>query len=566
MPPTKFAERGRLAGLGVSAGVAHGPVAHMPDSVSEPLPVPALPTAEREPEVERVQEAARRVHGTLLARARTVEGPAGSVLSATAAMALDPMLWERTADRIRHQGASAASAVWHASAEIGSLLSGAGELMAARVRDLHDVRDRLVCVLEGRPAPEVPERDDPFVLVATDLAPADTATLDSSEVLALVTEEGGPTSHTAILARALGIPAVVGVRGATRLAEDVLVIVDGTAGTLEVAPGDVGPDPAAIPGVRETPDFDGTGTTADGHRVPLMANVGDPAGAQAAFEAHAEGVGLFRTEFCFLGRATAPSVAEQVQVYREVFERFPGRRVVTRTLDAGSDKPLPFLTCPDEPNPALGVRGYRTTATSPEVLEDQLDALAEAARGSEADVWVMAPMISTPAEADEFVTRAGKRGLHTAGIMIEVPAIALQAEQAMTVCDFVSLGTNDLSQYLMAADRQLGGEVASLNDPWQPALLHLIAHTCAAGRAGATPVSVCGEAAADPYLACVLVGLGVTSLSMTPRAIPAVAAQLAAVTLPDCERAAQRALRAATAQQARETVHRGFAAETLNTP
>ncbi|MGS2619983.1 phosphoenolpyruvate--protein phosphotransferase [Micromonospora sp. LZ34] len=559
----------RIVGLGVSPGAAHAPVVHMADDVSEPAASAPLDPEGRDAAVARLYQAAREVQADLLTRAEEATRSAKAVLSATAMMAVDPILLGPAKGHVLRDGVSPARATWLAAAEVESVLAGAGEMMAARIADLRDVRDRLVCALEGRVMPGLPRRDTPFVLVARDLAPADTAALDGSQVVALVTEEGGPTSHTAILARAMGIPAVVGAAGATTLAEGEIVLVDATAGTVEImAEGaTVSPSPSATRSPVAT--FDGVGATADGCLVPLLANVGDPGAAQVAVDVGAEGVGLFRTEFCFLGRAAAPSVAEQVSVYRQIFSMFPGRKVVARTLDAGSDKPLPFLTGVDEPNPALGVRGFRTAVRFRELLDAQLDALAEAARETDAEVWVMAPMVSTPSEAARFVAAAKERGLRAAGVMIEVPALAIQADQTVATCDFVSIGTNDLTQYVMAADRQLG-EVASFNDPWQPAVLHLVARTCTAAQAHAKPVSVCGEAAADPDLACVLVGLGVTSLSMTPRAIPAVAARLAAAPLDACQEAARQALQACTADEARAAVRQlldeNGRPKTLHTP
>jgi phosphotransferase system enzyme I (PtsI) len=281
----------------------------------------------------------------------------------------------------------------------------------------------------------------------------------------------------------------------------------------------------------------------------VLANVQDGAGARAAAEAHAEGVGLLRTELAFLGRSAEPSVEEQAAGYAEVFEAFAGRKVVLRTLDAGSDKPLAFATAPDEPNPALGVRGLRIARGNPGLLERQLDAVAEGARRASATPWVMAPMVATPAEAAEFAAAVRARGL-VPGVMIEIPSAALLADRLLEHVDFLSIGTNDLSQYTLAADR-LSAELSDLTDPWQPALLLLVQLTAQAGQRVGKPVGVCGEAAADPLLACVLVGLGITSLSCAASAVRGVGARLAVVDLPACERAADAALSAADPTAAR---------------
>jgi phosphotransferase system enzyme I (PtsI) len=264
----------------------------------------------------------------------------------------------------------------------------------------------------------------------------------------------------------------------------------------------------------------------------------------------AEGVGLFRTELLYLDRTTPPSWDEQVEAYAEVFRVAAGRRTVVRTLDAGADKPLPFLSQADEPNPALGIRGLRLARRDPELLRGQLSAIAEAARASAADVWVMAPMVATPDEAAGFVAQCRAVGLPRAGVMIEIPAAALRAPAILSTVDFLSIGTNDLSQYTFAADRMCG-DLAELLDPWQPVLLRLIETCATAGAAAGKPVGICGEAASDPGLAPVFAGLGITSLSMSPRAIPEVREALAARTLAECRALAAAVLAAATATDAR---------------
>jgi len=252
---------------------------------------------------------------------------------------------------------------------------------------------------------------------------------------------------------------------------------------------------------------------------------------------------------CFLNRETEPTVDEQAGIYAEVLEAFSGAKVVIRTLDAGSDKPLKFAGHPDEANPALGVRGIRIAAGNPGLLDRQLQAIAAAAQRTGTKPWVMAPMIATAEEAESFATQARSLGLF-AGVMIEVPAAALLADRILEHVDFLSIGTNDLAQYTMAADR-MSAELATLTDPWQPAVLALVAMAVRAGAAAGKPVGVCGEAAADPLLACVLTGLGVTSLSAAAAAIQGVGAKLAQVTLQQCLRAADAVLGTATAADAR---------------
>lgn len=542
-----------LCGLGVSPGVAHGTVLRM-------APAPVVPTDLRphgtpEQETADAQRALEAVGAFLEAKAAAVGGDAAGVLLAQAMMARDPSLSDAVAAATA-RGDAAAHALVAAFDSFRAALAAAGPYMAERVADLDDLKLRAVAGVLGLPVPGVPDPGHPFVLVASDLAPADTAGLDPSVVLALVTEEGGPTSHTAILAKSLGLPAVVACAGATALADGQAVLVDGGAGVVLVSPEDAVVRQALATEQARRDVFarsSGPGRTADGHPVQLLVNVGADSGIAAAAAVDAEGVGLFRTEFLFLDRPDEPSHEEQVACYAKVFEAFAGRKVVVRSLDAGADKPLAFVTVPDEPNPALGVRGLRTARRMPELLERQLRALALAARRTGAQVWVMAPMVSTPQEASDFAAQCRAAGLPVAGSMVEVPAAALRASQVLAGCDFLSLGTNDLAQYAFAADR-MAGELAELLDPWQPALLELVRLTAAAGKEHGKPVGVCGEAASDPLLAPVLVGLGVTSLSMAPGAVAEVRAGLAGVTLADCERLAGLALAACDGRQARAAV------------
>jgi phosphotransferase system enzyme I (PtsI) len=541
-----------ITGVGVSPGRAVAPLVRMPDPVAEPSPDSRL-AADADPaaEAERIATAASRVRDDLDARALRAQGDGKAVLEATALMAADPTLVGAAQQKVA-AGHGPARAVWEAADEVMTTLTALGGYMAERARDVADVRDRIIAELSGLPAPGVPDRTEPYVLTAHDLAPADTATLDPATCVALVTAEGGPTSHTAILARALGLPAVVAARGILEIVVGTVVLVDGAAGIVRTDPTKEEIDQVRKVAARDR-TFDGEGRTADGRRVLLLANVGDPKGVSAAVEANAEGVGLFRTEFCFLGHAEAPTVDEQVTAYRAVLTAFPGKKVVVRTLDAGADKPLPFLNPAAEANPALGVRGLRTVIRSEAVLTDQLTAIATAAAAEQADVWVMAPMVATAEEAADFVARCEAAGLPMAGVMVEVPSAALTAHHVLGAARFASIGTNDLSQYTMAADRLLG-ELARLNDPWQPAVLQLVEMTCRAGSERDRPVGVCGEAAADPALACVLVGLGVSSLSMTPRSIPDVADVLGATTYDQCARLARLALAARDAAAARRAV------------
>ncbi|GAA0931457.1 phosphoenolpyruvate--protein phosphotransferase [Streptomyces thermoalcalitolerans] len=543
-----------LRGVGVSHGVAIGEVRHMGTAVLEP-PVKQIPADEVEREQGRARQAVEAVAADLMARGNLAGGEAQAVLEAQAMMARDPELIADVERRVA-AGSTAERAVYDALAAYREMLAGAGEYFAGRVADLDDVRNRIVARLLGVPMPGVPDSDEPYVLVARDLAPADTALLDPALVLGFVTEEGGPTSHSAILARALGVPAVVALPGAVELAEGTVIAVDGSTGEIFVNPSDERKaqlEAVAAERKAALAASVGPGATSDGHRVPLLANIGGPADVAAAVEAGAEGVGLFRTEFLFLDdHKNAPSEEKQVEAYRQVLEAFPESRVVVRVLDAGADKPLEFLTPADEPNPALGVRGLRTLLDHPEVLRTQLSALAKAAEGLPVHLEVMAPMVADRADAKAFADACRAAGLRAkVGAMVEIPSAALRARSVLQEVEFLSLGTNDLAQYTFAADRQVGA-VSRLQDPWQPALLDLVAMAAEAAKAEGKSCGVCGEAASDPLLACVLTGLGVTSLSMGAASLPHVRAELAKHTLTQCERAAAAARAADTAEGARE--------------
>ncbi|MEV7195812.1 phosphoenolpyruvate--protein phosphotransferase [Streptomyces sp. NPDC093510] len=543
-----------LRGVGVSHGVAIGEVRHMGTAVLEP-PAKQIPAEEAEREQGRARQAVEAVAADLNARGNLAGGEAQAVLEAQAMIAQDPELMSDVDRRIT-VGSTAERAVYDAFSHYRELLAGAGEYMAGRVADLDDVRNRIVARLLGVPMPGVPDSDQPYVLIARDLAPADTALLDPALVLGFVTEEGGPTSHSAILARALGVPAVVALPGAGELVEGTVVAVDGSTGEIFVDPSEekrAQLEAAAAERKAALAASTGPGATSDGHKVPLLANVGGPADVPAAVEAGAEGVGLFRTEFLFLDDSTkAPSEEKQVEAYRKVLEAFPEGRVVVRVLDAGADKPLDFLTPADEPNPALGVRGLRSLLDHPEVLRTQLTALAKAAEGLPVYLEVMAPMVADRTDAKAFADACREAGLQAKfGAMVEIPSAALRARSILQEVEFLSLGTNDLAQYAFAADRQVGA-VSRLQDPWQPALLDLVAMSAEAASAEGKSCGVCGEAASDPLLACVLTGLGVTSLSMGAASIPYVRATLGKYTLAQCERAASAARAADSAEEARK--------------
>ncbi|WP_436760381.1 phosphoenolpyruvate--protein phosphotransferase [Streptosporangium sp. V21-05] len=542
-----------LTGVGVSPGIGVGPAYVLAYEATVPAPG-SRHGGDAPAELALAGRALERVAADLEERGARAGGEAREILEAQAMMARDPGLADGVATLVG-AGAAAARAVYEAFGHYRDLLAAAGGYLGERVADLDDVRDRAIAVIEGRPAPGVPEDTGrPYVLVARDLAPADTALLSPDVVAAFVTEQGGPTSHTAILARAMGVPAVVACPGATSIAPGTPVLVDGASGLVRPEPSDdevLGARDAAAAREAVLASATGPGTTADGHAVPLLANIGGPRDVAAALEHGAEGIGLYRTEFLFLDRAEAPSEAEQEAAYLEVLDAFPGGRVIVRTLDAGADKPLAFLLPgAHEPNPALGERGVRLFRTHPEIMGTQLAALASAAARSKGRLQVMAPMVATAEEAAWFADACEAAGLPSAGVMIEIPSAALRASDLAVRAGFLSVGTNDLAQYALAADRQLGA-LTGLQDAWQPALLDLVALAAAGAAERGRPCGACGEAAADPALACVLVGLGVTSLSMSAPALPAVRAALSRHTRRQCRLAAAAARAAASPADAR---------------
>ncbi|MDO5729961.1 MAG: PEP-utilizing enzyme [Actinomycetaceae bacterium] len=532
-----------IYGTPVVEGIAYGPVAWTRRPPIPDLSAPDLPETARDEARQQFTAAADAVVEHLLERAAASDGHAAALLEVTASIASDPA-WRKDALRRISRGTPPVQATMGATDQFVTQFERAGGILAERTTDLRDVRDRVIARLEGRPEPGIPHPEHPVVLFADDLTPADTAGLDPSMYLALVTELGGPTSHTSIIARQLGLPCIVAARRIDEVEEDTHVLIDGQRGTITLGV-DEKTARKRLTVDRERRALIESWTPParlkDGRDFELLANVRDGETAREARNAGAAGIGLLRTELCFLNAHAEPSVKKQRAIYEPALQAFADSKVIIRTLDAGSDKPVPYATLAEEANPALGVRGLRTSGHNPHLLLHQLDAIAEAATScGHEKTLVMAPMISTLPEAEWFAGLVRERGM-SPGIMVEVPSVAVLAEQFMDLVDFVSIGTNDLTQYTMAADR-LSPDLAEYSDPWQPGALALINRTAEAGRATGTPVGVCGEAAADPLLACVLVGMGVTSLSVTPSALKAVGAQLSQVTLEECQHAARSVL------------------------
>lgn len=455
---------------------------------------------------------------------------------------------------------------WHEAVQrMADRLAALGNpLLAARAADLRDVGRRVLARLAPDLALNAGPRAsrDNEVLIASDLAPSDTATLNPQQTLALVTAHGGPTSHTAILARTLDLPAVVAAgEGVLDIQDGSTLIVDGDSGIvyLNATEADLASarqwqqaqqDKREL-AVREAQQ---PARTRDGHQLEVAANVNRPEQVAAALAAGAEGVGLMRTEFLFLERDSAPDEEEQYQTYRAMLAALQGRPLVIRTLDIGGDKQVPYLNLPHEENPFLGVRGVRLLLRRPDLLLPQLRALYRAA--AHGPVSIMFPMVSTLAEVQllraqcEQVRVSLGAPVVPLGIMVEVPAAALMADRLAEHVDFFSVGTNDLTQYVLAIDRQ-HPELAAEADSLHPGVLRLIAQTVAGARAHGRWVGVCGGMAGDPLGAAILAGLGVAELSMSPRDIPAAKAAIRAAKLEQLQQLAEAALACDSASEVR---------------
>jgi phosphoenolpyruvate-protein phosphotransferase len=562
----------RLVGSGAAPGVAIGPpfVVEAAPSVDDPGPA-GPPAAEKDRLHTALAQAAEELHA-LADRLRDAAGAEAEIFEAHAAFAEDPEL-ESQADQLIDTGMSAIAAAVAAFGAFRELLAGStSDYLAARAADLDDVCARVTTILAGGSlTPRVPEV--PSVLLAHELTPSQTAELPRDRIAGIVTETGSATSHAAILARTLGLPAVVGASGVLALAERAHVVaVDGRTGEVLLDP-----DEAAVAELERriaeeaarraalAAARDERGATADGVAVELAANVAGRDDLAPALAGGAEGAGLVRTELLFQERRLEPSVDEQSAYYSEVLGAFPHGRVVFRTLDIGADKPLPFVPRAPEPNPALGVRGIRLSLRRPKLFEGQLRALVRAHRDratkSGPRLAVMFPMVSRvdelAAARAELARVADDEGVGfdevEVGVMIEVPSAALAARRIAPLVDFLSIGTNDLLQYLFATDR-LVAEVADLADVCEPVVLDLVAEVVDAANAHGAWVGVCGEAASDPLVAGVLVGLGVRELSMVPGGIGEVKDLLRRHDLATLRGAAAAARSAGSAAAARQAI------------
>ena len=562
-----------LQGLPGSPGIAVGKARRLEVA---PVKVPERPSQEPAAEWAALERALGATGDDIRRTRDAVAGRAGdydaAIFDAHLLFLDDEALLGPARAQVFGEGRNAASA-WAAAVQAAAAAWEALEdpYLRARAADLRGVGDQVLRHLLELPADTAPGAAG--IVVAPDLTPAQTAGLDRSLVRGVACAFGGPTSHSAILAGSLGIPAVVACgRDLLSVAEGTLLVLDGEAGTVTVAPAAATVRAAEARRVaRGREDAEARqqahlpAVTRDGLAVIVAANVAAPEDIGAAVAAGADGVGLLRTEFLFLATARLPGEDEQERTYRAMAEDLGGRPLVVRTLDVGADKQLPYLPVADERNPFLGVRGIRLGLRHPELLVGQLRALLRVS--ADHPVRLLLPMVATVdevrrarellEEARESLAAAGVAVPETiaVGIMVEVPAAALMAEAFVPLVDFFSLGTNDLAQYVLAADRGNAG-TAALADALHPAVLRLIDRVVRAAVEGGRPVAVCGEVAGDPLAIPLLLGLGVTELSMAPARIPSAKQVVRAVDVAQARRLAGEALAAGSAAEVRRLIGR----------
>ncbi|WDD92026.1 phosphoenolpyruvate--protein phosphotransferase [Burkholderia sp. FERM BP-3421] len=486
------------------------------------------------------------------------------IMDAHLALLEDPVLLDAAEANLR-TGASAPGAWYQACQAVARRLAGhPSPLLRERATDIRDVGTRVLSLLTGvRRA--MPVFGDRSIVLADDLTPSDTVSLDRSKVIGLCTVSGGPTSHVAILARSMGIPAICGIDAeALSLSDGATAVLDGTAGLLRIDP-----DPELLADVTRRMDAEVAerraneqaahriGSTRDGHRVEVVANVRDVVEAKEAVASGAEGVGLLRSEFLFEDRATAPDENEQAAAYEAIAaELGRARKFVVRTLDVGGDKPLRYLPLPKEANPFLGLRGIRVSLAYPELFRNQLRAMLRAA--PHGDLHIMFPMVSDLNEvlaAKCILQDEQQKYPHPVkiGVMVEVPAAVAIVEALAREVDFFSIGTNDLAQYTLAIDRG-HAKLSSQVDTLHPAVLKMIDLTVAGAHAHGKWVGVCGAMASDPATTAILVGLGVDELSVSVPAIAAIKAELAKLDFDACRALARRVLKLGSARQVRDAI------------
>ena len=561
-----------LSGLPVSSGVAVGPLyVYRPPAV-EVIRTPVADVSAEQARYDAARETVARALGRFGQRLRASERvEEAEIFDIQMEFLSDSAFGHAIRKRIADDAVCAEAAV----AEVGEELEVEfaeidDEYFAQRLSDIRDLVRRLTMVLCGVTEEPFTTLEEPVIVFAHDLTPSDTANMDRERVMALITEVGSATSHTAILSRSLGIPSVVGL-GAVDIPSGTVVAVDADEGRVVVEPDEQTIDSYQRRRLRQKEvekrriaAAASSAKTIDGHHVAVFSNIGGVMEADTAKKYGAEGVGLLRSEFLFLNRVEVPSEEEQYRVYRSVADRFEGQTVVVRTLDVGGDKPLPSIPTPQEQNPFLGQRAIRLVLTDQErLLIPQLKALLRAAAGR--NVKVLFPMVSRVSEVKALqAALAGARTeLHGAGVayasdiqvgvMVEIPSVAINARHFAPLVDFFSIGTNDLTQYTLAADRT-NERVAQIADHFDPAILNLIRMVVDAAHGEGIPAAMCGEMAGDPLATSLLIGLGVDELSMSPSLIPHIKERIRSLSLSQCRDDARRCLRATSVDEVKRVL------------
>ncbi len=579
-PPVLVSTSPSLQGIPASGGVAIAPILNF---LPAPLIVdgstskfiPQLLADEPEVEWQKLHSALRSAQQeiqTLLFHTDTQIGDAeAGIFDAHLLLLQDPMVIEKAHKYIFEHNFQAATAWQTVMDEVAANYRQLEDpYLQERVADVVDVGQRVLHLLLGRPLAKL-DISQPAIVVANDLTPSDTASLDPSKVLGICITSGSATSHTAIIARSLGIPAVAGVPSSIlHLADGTMVAMDGETGTVWVEP-----DVETVNFLQSKQNTQQLAqqqaltiahqpaTTIDGSHLSIFANITSINDVQSALDLGAEGVGLFRTEFLYMDRDTPPSESEQLTAYQAIAQALEKRPLIIRTLDVGGDKPLPYLDLPPETNPFLGVRGIRFCLQHPQILKTQLRAILQASAGQ--NIKVMFPMITTMGEiqAAKTILAEVKEELQQAhipfdtamevGIMIEVPSAVAIADKLATEVDFFSIGTNDLSQYIMASDRT-NPLVANLADPLHPSVLRTIQQTVQAAHQAGIWVGLCGELATEPLAAPILLGLGLDEVSLNAPGIPRLKQTIAQLRLPQTQAIVQAALQADEPTQVRELI------------
>ena len=558
-------EPGVIKGVGAAPGIAVGPIFHFQEvefDLDKPETFSSNVGIDLAEALDRAKSQLTELYQQMTEKKL---GSEAAIFEAHKELLDDPELTEAVQARVT-MGQTAIKA-WKATIDERAAAIAAlnDPLLAARADDLRDVGNRVLRLMLGVTEKGVPMPTTPVVVVARELSPSDTASFDPERVLGFGIVEGGPTSHIAILARALGLPAIVGVdESMLALEEKTPVILNGNDGTLTVNPApDVleraklsqkrwlehrrfAQEQASLPAISQ-----------DGQRVDVTANAGSIADAAEALQMGADGIGLLRTEFLFLERTTAPSEDEQFSVYNAIAETMRTLPVIVRTLDIGGDKPLPYIQLKPELNPFLGERGIRLCLNRPELFREQLRAILRAAPSG--NLKIMFPMVSDISELRQarVLIKELRHELDAPpvqiGIMIEVPSAALMADVFAPEIDFFSIGTNDLTQYTLAIDRG-NSALASKHDGLHPAVLRLIAHTIESAHKHGKRADICGELGSDAAAIPILLGLVMDELSVSIPSVPKVKAQVRSLRISELQSLARDALNCSTAQEVRELV------------